>query len=403
MTPSKFFLIAFALAGALVQTAFATGANAANEGLLGPFWHGQAHFEQIGNLDWRRPPYNSPSETSPWIAVSGGKWYIFSRIQPAGPKSPNCPGDYREIGVRESADQGKTWSDPVHAVTVDSSRPVDACAILDGSSYYDAPTNTWHILAQCLAAHNAGGWMICHYTRVAASPMGPFQPDPANPVVRNGQLWKAICSGPNKGCNPMATADEGTPDIVEKRGGYYYVTFHGWDPKDDRGVRGVAKTADFRHFITAAPDLPNDAMITAANCQAANPGCIGMGESSTLFTGDYQYMIGETPNLSLICVPNQNWVYSLFRAPRGSFPSWRAGWESYPGNPVIVPSWGSQKCGTQYARLFSDRGGVYLIYEDIGPNRAFTERRLMKLVPGGGPHMVLAHPTSEPPFVHPQR
>jgi len=399
MTPRKFFLIAFALAGALLQAACATGAKSADEGLLGPFWHGQAHFQQIANLDWSYVAHPSPSETSAWIKVVDGKWYLFSRIQPLGAKPADCPADYREVAVRESSDQGKTWTDSVHAVTVDPSRPVDACAILDGSSYYDAPTNTWHILAQCLAANNAGGWMICHYTRVAASPMGPFQPDPANPVIRNHQLWNAICSGPNKGCKPGVTGDEGTPDIVEKRGGYYYVTFHGWDPKDDRGYRGVAKTADFRHFITDAPDLPNDAMFTAEDCQTANPGCIGMGESSTLFTGDYQYMVGETPNLSLTCVPNQNWVFSLFRAPRGSFPSWRAGWESYPSNPMIVPSWGSQKCGTQYARLFSDRGDVFLIYEDIGPGYKFVERRLMKLVPGGGRPLVRTHADSEPAFI----
>jgi hypothetical protein len=399
MNIKQFILIALSCIGAFLGTAGAVSAQPVDEGLLGPLWHGQAHFQQLTNLDWSKPPYNS-GENSAWITVANGKWYVFSRIQPAGPKPTYCPHDYQEVAVRESDDQGRTWSKPVRAVQVQANRPADACAILDGSTYYDAPTNTWQMLTQCLAVNNEGGWNMCHYSRVGDSPMGPFQPDPANPVVRSGQLWNQICSGPGKACQPGITHDEGTPDIVEKKGGYFYVTFHGWGgAKDDRGFRGVAKTADFRHYITKAPDLPDDAMFSAQDCQSANPGCIGMGEATSLFTGSFQYLLGETPNISLTCRPGQTWVFSLYRANRDVFPSWRSGWQPYPHNPLITPSWGNQKCGTQYARLFEDRGDVFLIYEDIGPDHKFTERRLMKLMPGPGPAMEVQHPANEPAFV----
>jgi hypothetical protein len=39
--------------------------------------------------------------------------------------------------------------------------------------------------------------------------------------------------------------DEGTFQIVEKRGGDFYVTFHGYDYTRRRAARGVARTADF--------------------------------------------------------------------------------------------------------------------------------------------------------------
>lgn len=71
---------------------------------------------------------------------------------------------------------------------------------------------------------------MCHYYLPGASPLSPlgFIPDPRNPVVRGGQLFSQICAGSGKHCT-VGTVDEGTPDIVVKRDGFYYVTFHGYD------------------------------------------------------------------------------------------------------------------------------------------------------------------------------
>ena len=127
----------------------------------------------------------------------------------------------------------------------------DACGVVDGSSYYDGVMDTWQMLAQCLAAHHEGGWMLCHYTRHGPSPMGPFTADAA-PAVRGGQLWAQICGHLGGTCDPRHTHDEGTPDIVYKKNGYFYVTFHGFNYSTKRGFRGVAKTAAF--IIGSPPD-----------------------------------------------------------------------------------------------------------------------------------------------------
>ena len=117
-------------------------------------------------------------------------------------------------------------------------------------------------------------------------------------------------------------------------------------------------------------------------------GCIGPGSSSSLSTGDYLYVLTDTPNISLACTPGQTWAISLLRTLKDHIPSWRSGWGYYSNNPLIVPAWPSveQLCGVQYARLFEDKGEVYLIYEDFGPHHNFVERRLMRLETGqGGP------------------
>jgi hypothetical protein len=56
---------------------------------------------------------------------------------------------------------------------------------------------------------------MCLFTRDGDDPMGPFVPYEHNPVVEAGQLWRPICTGPQKHCMP-SMADEGTPEIVAK-------------------------------------------------------------------------------------------------------------------------------------------------------------------------------------------
>ena len=368
-----------------------------DEGLLGPLWHGRAHFQEVGSIDWDLPPYNSPLESSGWIAVRDGKWYIFNRVGKP-PKPRYCPHDYLGIIARESSDHGKTWSNPP-AVLVEPGPDMTGaeCAAVDGSTYFDPGTHTWHLLSQCLTVQDAGGWSLCHFTRAGESPLGPFVPDPHNPVVRGGELWSRICNGAGKACNPAKTHDEGTPDITEMRGGYFYVTFHGADYTIRRSYRGVARTRDFDHWETEGDDLPGDAILASPDCEAWTPGCIGPGESTTLITGDYQYMLFEGPDKWLGCTYGQAWNVGLVRAPKNSFPKWNGGWEQFPGNPVLMPSWpGPQtRCAVQYPRWILDGNDVYLLYEDIGPASRFRERRLLKLVPGPASPVALIRPPSE--------
>ncbi|MGH7045883.1 MAG: sialidase family protein [Stellaceae bacterium] len=360
-------------------------------------WLGKAHFEEVRDIDWSKPPYQAPNEGQGWFAspmpFPNGAWYLFDRERLT--QTPAyCLERAVRIVVRESLDAGASWSNPAVVVaTPGAADAPDACAVVDGSSYYDAATDTWQMLAQCLAAHHKGGWMLCHYVRHGVSPLGRFTPD-ATPAVRSGELWSQICAHAGGICDPRHTVDEGTPDIIFKKGGYFYVTFHGFDYSTKHGFRGVAKTADFHHWLTAGPDLPNAPIFAAPECQAWNPGCIGGGEASTLIAGGQQYMLIETPTISLGCTRGQSWPIALLRAPASIFPAWNSPlWQRYPRNPLLVTSrpGPEERCALQYQRWAIAGNAVYILYEDLGPawpGRPVA-RRLLKLVPGGGPPVVL--------------
>jgi hypothetical protein len=367
-----------------------------DEGLLGPLWHGQAHFQEVGSVAWDLPPYNNPGESSGWIAVRDGKWYIFNRLT-IKPRSRYCPNNYFGIIARESSDHGKTWSNPPAAVIRPGPyTPGAECSIVDGSTYFDPGAHIWHLLTQCLTVHNAGGWSLCHFTRAGESPIGPFVPDPHNPVVKSGELWSKICVDPGKVCDPARTVDEGTPDIIDARDGYFYVTFHGVNYGTRRSYRGVARTRDFNSWETQGPGLPGAAILASADCEAWTPGCVGAGESTTLITGDYQYMLFDGPDKWLGCTNGQTWHVGLVRAPKNSFPK-SSEWEQFPRNPVLTPSWPGpeSRCSIQYERWIRDGNDVYLLYEDLGPGVRFTERRLLKLVPGPAFPVARIRPPSE--------
>lgn len=83
--------------------------------------------------------------------------------------------------------------------------------------------------------------------------------------------------------------DEGTPEIVEKVGGDFYVTFHGYDYKRKAAARSVARTADFISWEVSggANPLPEDVIFSHLDCNGwnvswASGGCIGSGEASII-------------------------------------------------------------------------------------------------------------------------
>ena len=127
------------------------------------------------------------------MPFSDGSWYLFGRNS-LSDKPSYCPGPKTwEVVVRESSDRGQTWSNPAAAAAEPGPEGApDACGIVDGSSYYDRETDTWHMLAQCLAARNEGGWSLCHYVHTGASPLGSFTPtDPCG--ARRTALVAYLC------------------------------------------------------------------------------------------------------------------------------------------------------------------------------------------------------------------
>lgn len=335
---------------------------------LGALWQGRGQFKFLRTIPL---PGN---ECCGWFAVKDGAWYFFSRevnydaalVQACGRR------DVARTVVRVSFDQGATWSEKQVVASPVAGNTLMNCAVLDGSTYLDSSNGTWHLLTQCLGTQ--GGWSLCHFTRNDPSPMGPFTPAPQNPVIIGGQLWRQICEGEGKSC-PTSVIDEGTPEILFRKNGYFYVSFHGFDPGPRSGYRGMVRTLDFRTWEVSGGDLPGDALFGPRDCQFWNPGCIGGGAASHVSSGGYNYMIIETPDVSLGCAPSQYWVFGLVRS-RSLVKSGQ--WERFSQNPLLKPSM-RRACGLQYARFIEDQGVIFLIYED-----AEKGRRLFQLVSGMG-------------------
>jgi hypothetical protein len=100
------------------------------------------------------------------MPFANGKWYPFSRHL-IHPKPAYCPGEGWQIVVRESSDRGRVWSNRATVVVAPGPQAApDACAIVDGSSYFDRATDTWHMLAQWPRAMRKAG--RCATTSAAA-------------------------------------------------------------------------------------------------------------------------------------------------------------------------------------------------------------------------------------------
>jgi hypothetical protein len=346
-------------------------------------WNGTAHFE---------PRTRSMLGSTSSVVALDGVEYAF--VRQYFPKHPGCDGDVTlKTGVSMSSDHGVTWTDPVTILDAPSGNGPDACMVTDGSAFYDAETDVWHMLYQCLGKSGSGGWQLCHYTKQGSSPMGAYTPDSANPVVRGGQLWSKICGGYGKAC-PANMVDEGTVQIIRKTNGYYYVTFHGANSLSGGrtgGARGVARTRDFKTWETSGADLPGNAMMSPADCNVWDAnwspgGCIGEGDASLIRSGGYNYMLVEATDKSLICTPGQQWVFGLMRS-RGLNPS--GYWENYVANPFVMDPvdtpWG---CRLQYMNFTRDRGDVFLSFGYASAAGTFPNR-IYQLVKGPGPSRVI--------------
>ena len=326
---------------------------------MNELWNQKAHFEIRKRDSFLFNTLGDSSTSS--LVVLDGKWYAFNRQAVPTPTACNAIGALQVV-VRESRDRGVSWSDPVvvAAPTGGDGSGFEGCMIVDGGAFYDQDNDTWHYLGQCIGVGT--GWDLCHYTKNGSSPMGLFARDSHNPVVRGGQLWANICKGEGKSC-PTNMVDEGTPQIIGKRSGYYYVTFHGaaYD-KVVYGARGIARTTDFVHWESSGADLPGDAIHSKTDCNkwdiAWQDGCIGIGAARLLRSGGYNYSLAEAADKTLICQVNQNWVVGLMRSKTYSA---SGAWENYLGNPLITNLTTSPVgCALQYMSLFRDRGETYL-------------------------------------------
>lgn len=382
-------------AGVAQAAAFVAGNELQSDEALDRLWQGTGRFEPILQLQIESNGAVAPSVPHPsamdlgtqLLAMSDAArarpdWYLFNREYDYGvAQPPNCPANapLARIVVRVSHDRGRTWSSATVIAEPDVAQ--GECELVDGHAFYDVPARTWHYLVQMRSGRQTPRgrpetWNINHYSASGPDPMRRFTPDARNPVVLGGQLWRGICAA--AGTCPTDTADEGTPEISFKQGGYFYVSFHGAAGNPViRGYRGAAKTADFHAWITHREDpldarLPAGPLWSPRDCAAWSVawyagGCIGGGHASTLVTPRYTYLLIEAPDRSLGCTRAQHWPVGLARTPNSGPPpgaprlASSGHWQQYPGNPLLMQA-GEVPCNIQYARFFVDAGQLYLSY-----------------------------------------
>lgn len=358
---------------------------------LDDLWVNEAHFEPYLSFPLQSQGFANVSAGTR-VVVRGDIWYLFGRNDEA-PTSA-CPSGVISVNVRSSVDKGATWG-PYTAIAAPDG--IHSCMYADGSAIFDEETVTWHYLVQMLAVGGKGGWTMAHFSCNGASPLRQWLPNPHNPVVNNGQLFAAICSGAAKHCR-AGMGDEGTPEIVEKFRGEFYVTFHGYDYKRKEAARGVARTRDFVSWNTTGGDrgLSGDVMFSAEDCQwnevPWEGKCIGSGQASILKSrSGYMYQVIEVADKELGCETGWNtqwWPLGLVRS-KTYAPS--PTWEQMNERPFVGgPSGGEPHvgCSIQYSSLWIDADNTtYFSFWDVSfhaadPSQAFSRWHVYRLVPG---------------------
>jgi hypothetical protein len=322
-------------------------------------WDGRAQFNPIAKVNF---PFNADGYigSANQVVAVNGVWYAILRRQ-YNVTSPICDGVRVDQVIMSSRYKGKTWSGPYTIVQANS----QVCQYTDGSIYYDAQTNQWIALTQCLMTADSK-WNMCAFTQAGADPTaGAWFGNPSNPVVRGGSLWSRICQESGK-C-PTSVSDEGTPHILTKRNGFYYVSFHGF--LNPRGFRGMAKTMDFVNYVTSAPDLPSGPIYDDSTCNPIIPGCIGGGHASMLGSPNYTYMLIEAPTRTLICEKDQSWTFVLART--SNLYQSQPGWSHFQNKSFLVNQLKSPiGCHVAYANLFVDNGQIFMTFNFFSRNPA---------------------------------
>lgn len=335
---------------------------------MADYWSGGANWVYQRRDSWASTGVQGYYEGASVRVAADGTWYLFNRSK--------TPGVYCSMGiqVRSSTNRGATWSAPVSMVTPTAGTPW-SCIATDGSTYYQAAANKWVLLFQC---YDGTSWKGCLVERSGSSPMGAFTANVSNPVISPGQLWNSICTTTADECVSIpggtgAVHDEGTFDIFNFDGTYYYVAFHGYDGTN--GYRGIAKTTNFTTWIAGDPaqGVPTDAVFDRNDSQLwreswASNQSIGGGAGTILKESNEYYQIVEGADLNLSCTNNQNWDLGIYRSTDLTSTSW----EPLPqGNPIVYSGRTPDEaggtiapCNVQYATLFKDpaTGFIWLAY-----------------------------------------
>ena len=119
------------------------------------FWVNDAHFELVSSSRFDEYGTAAANIGFHFVPRPGGVWYLFHReygfADNHGGTPEYCTADYARSVVRRSDDKGVTWSSPtVVARPRGDPSSADACAIVDGSGFFDSETDQWHFLAQCM-------------------------------------------------------------------------------------------------------------------------------------------------------------------------------------------------------------------------------------------------------------
>ncbi|MFN8524941.1 MAG: hypothetical protein U0821_17745 [Chloroflexota bacterium] len=427
MTAAVGWLVAILVAGWLLAGDRTTPAAAATAAAtLDDYWNGRAEWQYVRKLE---NPAGAPLPfpDGAHIAVLDENWYLFGREYVS--TDPDLPcGSYPRwrlgVTVRKSTDRGETWSDPVRAIPP-TPGTAWTCEATDGDAFYDGDTDQWHYVFQCVANANVARSDGCHVVRDGRDPLGLFHETHANPVISDAagvgtDLWRLICP-PNGGrCLPQGSTrvkSAGTFDIIEKRDGWFAVSFHGYDGIN--GFRGIAKTMDFVTWVAADPShgVPLGPFLGPADPQTWREQwyagrTTGIGTTGTLFQNGAYYTLADAFDRNLWCTPNQNTDVGIIRSwslrdtgrslqqyPLGnpifySSKVLEAGGGPDPGNenesrirgplvraPVRVAA--TQPCSVGYSRLFEDptTSETYLHRTRVSPTASVNGIHLFKLVP----------------------
>jgi hypothetical protein len=313
------------------------------------FWAKEAHFVPFRRLKFP-PEVNADHFMSSRIVARNGIWYSLTRRTYKNTR-PGCWGDSMDLLLHSSRDQGATWS---ASVLVDRSSD-KFCMITDASLFFDVDMNKMFILTQCLTAQT-NSWDLCLYTGSGLDPMtATWTPASQNPVIRSGDLWRQICA--KSGRCESDVGEEGTPEIIAKRSGWYYITFHGF--KNPKGYRGIARTRDFITYDVNGADMADGPLFTVDDCSRSVSGCVGPGHGSMTFTNEFAYTLFEVPTQNLACERGQRWPFVLART--SNFWSKSPTWDVFDQRPILENNMDDgQGCQLQYANLFVDRGITYL-------------------------------------------
>jgi hypothetical protein len=289
--------------------------------------------------------------------------------------------------IRKSVDAGQTWA--THATIVaPTNGTLWACVANDGDLFYNATTQTWSYLAQCLAA--TGGWRTCVFTRAGADPMGPFTAYGSNGSVPAPSMaaLKAICATSARCAADTLGQDFaaiGTYQILGQNGAYYLISFHA----------GTVSGRTVRFFAVVSSDwqtwfVNQDAFLGSSDASNLfnarwDGGPVGVADGYTLAGSDgLFYTVASAMDHNVGCIEGQHWYIGLWRS--SDLVTWQPRAAGAPevnpivssepdSNPAVTGS--DPGCGSSYPAMWVANGTTYFAFtRNSGPMLGFLIYKL---------------------------